>query len=69
LLPQCQLYHIRPSNNIKISKTSKLRIIKWIKAKKRPNTPQAVIEGDKAGRRNLYKKLGLPPEDSAKEQD
>ena len=27
---------------------------------------QAVIEGDKAGRRNLYKKLGLPPDDSVK---
>ncbi len=27
---------------------------------------QAVIEGDKAGRRNLYKKLGLPPDDSIK---
>jgi regulator of RNase E activity RraA len=27
---------------------------------------QTVIEGDKAGRRNLYKKLGLPPDDSVK---
>jgi regulator of RNase E activity RraA len=27
---------------------------------------QAIIEGDKAGRRNLYKKLGLPPDDSVK---
>jgi len=25
-----------------------------------------IIEGDKAGRRNLYKKLGLPPDDSVK---
>jgi regulator of RNase E activity RraA len=27
---------------------------------------QAIIKGDKAGRRNLYKKLGLPPDDSVK---
>ena len=27
---------------------------------------QAVIKGDKAGRRNLYKKLGLPPDDSVR---
>jgi len=27
---------------------------------------KAIIEGDKAGRRNLYKKLGLPPDDSVK---
>jgi len=27
---------------------------------------KATIEGDKAGRRNLYKKLGLPPDDSVK---
>ena len=27
---------------------------------------QKIIEGDKAGRRNLYKKLGLPPDDSVK---
>jgi len=27
---------------------------------------RATIEGDKAGRRNLYKKLGLPPDDSVK---
>ncbi len=30
---------------------------------------KAVIEGDKAGRRNLYKQLGLPPDDSVKKQD
>ena len=27
---------------------------------------QGVVEGDKAGRRRLYKKLGLPPDDSVK---
>jgi regulator of RNase E activity RraA len=27
---------------------------------------KAIIEGDKAGRRQLYKKLGLPPDDSVK---
>jgi regulator of RNase E activity RraA len=27
---------------------------------------KAVIEGDKAGRRNLYKELNLPPDDSVK---
>jgi len=27
---------------------------------------QKIIEGDKSGRRNLYKKLGLPPDDSVK---
>ena len=27
---------------------------------------QTVIEGDKAGRRSLYRKLGLPPDDSVK---
>jgi hypothetical protein len=27
---------------------------------------QAVITGDKAGRRNLYQKLGLKPDDSVK---
>lgn len=27
---------------------------------------KATIEGDKAGRRNLYKQLGLPPDDSVK---
>jgi len=27
---------------------------------------QKIIEGDKAGRRNLYNKLGLPPDDSVK---
>jgi len=26
----------------------------------------AILDGDKAGRRNLYKKLGLPPDDSVK---
>jgi len=27
---------------------------------------KAIMDGDKAGRRNLYKKLGLPPDDSVK---
>jgi len=27
---------------------------------------KAILDGDKAGRRNLYKKLGLPPDDSVK---
>ena len=27
---------------------------------------KAIIKGDKAGRRQLYKKLGLPPDDSVK---
>lgn len=27
---------------------------------------QVIIDGDKSGRRNLYKKLGLPPDDSVK---
>lgn len=27
---------------------------------------KTILEGDKAGRRNLYKKLGLPPDDSVK---
>jgi len=27
---------------------------------------RAVLKGDKAGRRRLYKKLGLPPDDSVK---
>jgi len=36
------------------------------RAKEVAEYAQAIIEGDKAGRRNLYKKLGLPPDDSVK---
>jgi regulator of RNase E activity RraA len=36
------------------------------KAKEVADYAQAVIKGDKAGRRRLYEKLGLPPDDSVK---
>jgi 4-hydroxy-4-methyl-2-oxoglutarate aldolase len=39
-------------------------VVPRAKAKEVGEYAQAVIEGDKAGRRNLYKKLGLPPDDS-----
>jgi 4-hydroxy-4-methyl-2-oxoglutarate aldolase len=39
-------------------------VVPRAKAKEVAEYAQAVIEGDKAGRRNLYKKLGLPPDDS-----
>jgi hypothetical protein len=45
---------------------SKLRTIARTQAKEVAECAQAIIEGDKAGRRNLYKKLGLPPDDSVK---
>ena len=41
-------------------------VVPRAKAKEVAEYAQAVIEGDKAGRRNLYKKLGLPPDDSVK---
>jgi regulator of RNase E activity RraA len=41
-------------------------VVPRAKAKEVAEYAQAVIEGDKAGRRNLYKKLGLPPDDSIK---
>jgi 4-hydroxy-4-methyl-2-oxoglutarate aldolase len=39
-------------------------VVPRAKAKEVAEYAQAVIEGDKAGRRNLYKKLGLPEDDS-----
>jgi 4-hydroxy-4-methyl-2-oxoglutarate aldolase len=36
------------------------------KAKEVAEYAHAILDGDKAGRRNLYKKLGLPPDDSVK---
>jgi 4-hydroxy-4-methyl-2-oxoglutarate aldolase len=45
---------------------SKLRTIARAQAKEVAEYAQIVIEGDKGGRRNLYKKLGLPPDDSVK---
>jgi len=41
-------------------------VVPRAKAKEVAEYAQAVIEGDKSGRRNLYKKLGLPPDDSVK---
>jgi len=41
-------------------------VVPRARAKEVAEYAQAVIEGDKAGRRNLYKKLGLPPDDSVK---
>jgi regulator of RNase E activity RraA len=41
-------------------------VVPRTKAKEVAEYAQAVIEGDKAGRRSLYKKLGLPPDDSVK---
>ena len=41
-------------------------VVPRAKAKEVAEYAQAVIEGDKAGRRSLYKKLGLPPDDSLK---
>jgi len=41
-------------------------VVPRAKAKKVAEYAQGVIEGDKAGRRNLYKKLGLPLDDSVR---
>ena len=41
-------------------------VVPRAKAKEVAEYAQAVIEGDKAGRRTLYKKLGLPPDDLVK---
>ncbi|MGD8500509.1 MAG: RraA family protein [Phycisphaerales bacterium] len=41
-------------------------VVPRAKAKEVAAYAQAVIKGDKAGRRNLYKKLGLPPDDSVR---
>ena len=41
-------------------------VVPRAKAREVAEYAQAVIKGDKAGRRNLYKKLGLPPDNSVK---
>jgi len=41
-------------------------VVPRAKAREVAEYAQAVIKGDKAGRRNLYKKLGLPPDDSVR---
>ncbi len=41
-------------------------VVPRAQAKEVAEYAKATIEGDKAGRRNLYKKLGLPPDDSVK---
>ena len=41
-------------------------VVPRAKAKEVAEYAQATIESDKAGRRQLYKKLGLPPDDSVK---
>ena len=41
-------------------------VVPRAKAKEVAEYAHKIIEGDKAGRRNLYKKLGLPPDDSVK---
>ena len=41
-------------------------VVPRVKAKEVAEYAQAVISGDKAGRRNLYQKLGLKPDDSVK---
>lgn len=39
-------------------------VVPRAKAKEVAEYAKAILDGDKAGRRNLYKKLGLPPDDS-----
>ena len=41
-------------------------VVPRAKAKEVAEYAQAIIEGDKAGRRRLYERLGLPPDDSVK---
>ena len=41
-------------------------VVPRAKAKEVAEYAQAILDGDKAGRRRLYKKLGLPPDDSVK---
>jgi 4-hydroxy-4-methyl-2-oxoglutarate aldolase len=41
-------------------------VVPRAKAKEVAEYAQAILTGDKAGRRQLYKKLGLPPDDSVK---
>jgi len=65
-LLQCQLYHIFPLSHIEIYKISKLKIIPRAYAKEVAEYAKAILDGDKAGRRRLYEKLGLPPDDSVK---
>ncbi len=41
-------------------------VVPRAKAKEVAEYAKGILDGDKAGRRNLYKKLGLPPDDSVK---
>ena len=41
-------------------------VVPRVHAKEVAEYAKAILDGDKAGRRNLYKKLGLPPDDSVK---
>ena len=41
-------------------------VVPRAKAKEVAEYAQVILDGDKAGRRQLYKKLGLPPDDSIK---
>ena len=41
-------------------------VVPRAKAKEVAEYAQAILDGDKAGRRQLYKKLGLPPDDSVR---
>jgi len=41
-------------------------VVPRTKAKEVAEYAKAILDGDKAGRRRLYKKLGLPPDDSVK---
>jgi len=41
-------------------------VVPRAKAKEVAEYAKAILDGDKAGRRQLYKKLGLPPDDSVK---
>jgi len=66
LLLQYQLYYIFPLNHNEIYKISKLKIIPWVHAKEVAEYARATLDKDKAGRRKLYEKLGLPPDDSVK---
>jgi regulator of RNase E activity RraA len=41
-------------------------VVPRAQAKEVADYARAILDGDKAGRRNLYKQLGLPPDDSVK---
>jgi len=41
-------------------------VVPRAQAKEVAEYAKAILDGDKSGRRNLYKKLGLPPDDSVK---